>query len=305
MSPAERDSRTADPGSAATALLDGRPRAKELRADTAGRAERLAAAGTRPRLAVVVATADESTAWYVRSIVRAAGKSGLRCDTVELPADSAPERIGAALAELSADPDVHGVILQTPLPPGAVAADLAAAIDPAKDVDGANPLSLGRLAAGLPAFAPATAEAVVELLDAHGVTLSGRTVAVVGRSTVVGKPLAHLLLARDATVTVAHSRTADLAAVTRQADVVVAAAGRLGLITGAHLREGAVVVDVGTNPTPDGGLAGDVDAASAAPRAAALSPVPGGVGPVTTALLLGHTVAAAEALTGGADGPSS
>jgi methylenetetrahydrofolate dehydrogenase (NADP+) / methenyltetrahydrofolate cyclohydrolase len=245
----------------------------------------------------VVATEDEATAWYVRSLARAAAKTGIRCDTHTLPADSPPGRVREALAELSADPDVHGIILQTPLPPGAVAADLAAAIDPAKDVDGANPLSLGRLAAGRPAFAPATAEAVVRLLDAHGIGLSGRTAAVVGRSTVVGKPLAHLLLDRDVTVTVCHSRTAELAAVTRQSQIVVAAAGRAGLITAGHLAPGAVVVDVGTNPTPDGGLTGDVDAASAATRASALSPVPGGVGPVTTALLLHHTLLAAQAAT--------
>ncbi|SDO32464.1 bifunctional 5,10-methylenetetrahydrofolate dehydrogenase/5,10-methenyltetrahydrofolate cyclohydrolase [Actinacidiphila guanduensis] len=274
--------------------LDGRPRANELRAEVARIAEELTGQGTPPRLAVVVATEDESTAWYVRSIARAAEKSGLECAISTLSPGSSPEAIRAELARLSADPAVHGVILQTPLPEGAVAADLAAAIDPAKDVDGANPLSLGRLAAGLPAFAPATAEAVVELLDAHRVPLAGRTVAVVGRSTVVGKPLAHLLLGRDATVTVCHSRTADLAAVTRRAEIVVAAAGRIGLITGEHVGEGAIVVDVGTNPTPEGGLAGDVDTASTARRAAAVSPVPGGVGPITTALLLRHTVRAAR-----------
>ncbi len=273
--------------------LSGKPRAERIRADVTALAGELAEKGTRARLAVVIATADESTAWYVRSIARAAAKCGLDCDLVELGAEAAPERIRGALEELAAERAVHGVILQTPLPPGAVAAELAASLAPEQDVDGANPLSLGRLAAGQPAFAPATAEAVVELLDAHGIALAGRTVAVVGRSTVVGKPLAHLLLDRDATVTVCHSRTADLAAATRRADVVVAAAGRPGLITGAHVREGAVVVDVGTNPTPEGGLVGDVDAASVGAKAAALSPVPGGVGPITTALLLRHTVEAA------------
>ena len=274
--------------------LTGRARADEIRTEVARLAAELTQAGTQPRLAVVVATRDESTAWYVRSIARAAAKSGLACDLVTLDADAEPAAIRGTLERLSADPAVHGVILQTPLPEGAVAAELAAALAPDKDVDGANPLSLGRLAAGLPAFPPATAEAVVQLLDAHGIPLAGRTVAVVGRSTVVGKPLAHLLLDRDATVTVCHSRTAQLAAVTRQSDIVVAAAGRAGLITADHVRQGAVVVDVGTNPTPEGGLTGDVDAASVAPKAAALSPVPGGVGPLTTALLLRHTVLAAQ-----------
>ncbi|MEE4541978.1 bifunctional 5,10-methylenetetrahydrofolate dehydrogenase/5,10-methenyltetrahydrofolate cyclohydrolase [Streptomyces sp. V4-01] len=287
-----------EPAAAAEAAplgLSGAARAAELRAEVTARVAESAAAGVTVRLAVVVATEDESTAWYVRSIARAAGRTGIACDTVTLPPDATADLLRARLAELSADPAVHGVILQTPLPPGVAAADVAAAIAPDKDVDGANPLSLGRLAAGLPAFAPATAEAVVQLLDAHGVPLAGRTVAVVGRSTVVGKPLAHLLLDRDATVTVCHSRTAELASVTRQSELVVAAAGRPGLITAAHLAPGAVVVDVGTNPTPDGGLTGDVDAESVRSRAGALSPVPGGVGPITTALLLRHTVQAAGA----------
>lgn len=277
-----------------TADLSGQPRAKEIRTAVTAQASALTARGRTPKLAVVVATEDESTAWYVRSIARAAEKCGIACDTVRLPADARPESVRERLTVLSTDPSVHGVILQTPLPEGTAAADVAGAIAPEKDVDGANPLSLGRLAAGLPAFAPATAEAVVQLLDAHGIALSGRTVAVVGRSTVVGKPLAHLLLDRDATVTVCHSRTKDLPHVTAAADIVVAAAGRAGLITADHIAPGAVVVDVGTNPTPDGTLVGDVDAASVHGKASALSPVPGGVGPLTTALLLHHTVTAAH-----------
>ena len=212
-------------------------------------------------------------------------------------------RLGRALAvsrhragpvdALCVDENVHGVIVQTPLPDGAKLEDLASAIMVTKDIDGANPLSLGRLAAGLPAFAPATAEAVVAILDHHEVELTGRHVAVIGRSTVVGKPTAHLLLNKNTTVTVCHSRTKDLAAITSTADVVVAAVGRAGLVTAEHVRPGAVVVDVGTNPTEDGGLVGDVDASSVTEKAAALTPAPGGVGPVTTALLLQHTVQAA------------
>lgn len=274
-------------------VLSGKELAASIRTETAARAAELTAAGRRPKLAVVIATADESSAWYVRSIARAAEKAGIACDLVDLGADASAEAIRARLAALSDDPAVHGIILQTPLPEGAALEDLASAIAFEKDVDGANPLSLGRLAAGLPAYAPATAEAVVAILDHHKVELTGRHVAVVGRSTVVGKPAAHLLLDRNATVTVCHSRTADLAAVTSACDVVVAAVGRAGLITAAHVRPGAVVVDVGTNPTEDGGLVGDVDAASVAPVAGALTPVPGGVGPVTTALLLRHTVGAA------------
>jgi methylenetetrahydrofolate dehydrogenase (NADP+)/methenyltetrahydrofolate cyclohydrolase len=269
--------------------LSGRELAADLRRRTTASAAALTAAGRPPRLAIVVATADESSAWYVRSIAKAAAAAGIVCDVVS----PAPAEIHGVLSRLAADDDVHGIILQTPLPAGIDVGDLAPAIPPAKDVDGANPASLGRLAAGLPAFPPATAEAVLALLDHHGVALAGHHAVVVGRSTVVGKPAAHLLLDRDATVTICHSRTSDLAALTRQADVLVAAVGRPGLITPEHVSPGTVVIDVGTNPTPDGGLVGDVDAA-VAEKAAALTPVPGGVGPVTTALLLQHTVRAAE-----------
>lgn len=275
-------------------LLSGKELAASIRTEAASRAAELIEAGTPPKLAVVVATADESSAWYVRSIARAAEKAGITCDIVNLGAEATPEEIRAELTSLSGDDTVHGIILQTPLPKGAKLEDLAGAIAFEKDVDGANPLSLGRLAAGLPAFAPATAEAVVTILDHHGIELTGRHVAVIGRSTVVGKPAAHLLLDRNATVTICHSRTRELPALTSAADVVVAAVGRAGLVGAEHVRPGAVVVDVGTNPTEDGGLVGDVDAVAVAETAGALTPVPGGVGPVTTALLLRHTVRAAE-----------
>ncbi|MFI7114060.1 bifunctional 5,10-methylenetetrahydrofolate dehydrogenase/5,10-methenyltetrahydrofolate cyclohydrolase [Nonomuraea sp. NPDC050227] len=270
--------------------LTGRDLATAIKAQTQAEA----AAGPQPRLAVVVATADEASLWYVRSIAKAAAGVGVACDIVDLGAGADPGRIHETLAGLSADDAVHGVMLQTPLPAGASAQELAAAIDPRKDVDGANPLSLGRLAAGLPAFPPATAAAVMALLDHYEVPLEGRRAVVVGRSTVVGKPLAHLLLDRHATVTVCHSRTRDLAAVTAGAEVLVAAVGRAGLIGAAHVAPGAVVIDVGTNPTDDGGLTGDVDFAAVAEVAGALTPVPGGVGPVTTALLLRHTARAAN-----------
>jgi methylenetetrahydrofolate dehydrogenase (NADP+) / methenyltetrahydrofolate cyclohydrolase len=277
-----------------TATLSGTELAAGIRAEVAAAAAELAAAGTPPRLAVVVATADESSAWYVRSIARAAEKTGIACSVVDLGETATPDRIRTELAALSADPAVHGIILQTPLPADAVFEDLAAWIDPAKEVDGANPLSLGRLTAGLPAFAPATAEAVLALLDHHGIPLVGAHAVVVGRSNVVGKPVAQLLLQRDATVTVCHRHTKELAEVTRSADVLVAAVGRPNLITDEFVADGAVVIDVGTNPTPDGGLVGDVDAVSVTGRAAGLTPVPGGVGPVTTALLLQHTIRAAR-----------
>jgi methylenetetrahydrofolate dehydrogenase (NADP+) / methenyltetrahydrofolate cyclohydrolase len=269
--------------------LSGRQLAARIRAEAAASAAELTATGRPPRLAVVTATDDEASASYVRSIASAAAKAGIGCDVLRTGTAGG---VAATLAQLADDPEVHGVILQTPLPDGARLADLASAIPPGKDVDGANPESLGRLTTGLPAFAPATAAAVLALLDHYEVPLVGRHAVVVGRSTVVGKPVAHLLLDRHATVTICHSRTADLPAITRQADVLVAAAGRAGLIRPGHVSATAVVIDVGTNATPDGGLAGDVDPAV---RAAALTPVPGGVGPVTTALLLRNVTQAASA----------
>jgi methylenetetrahydrofolate dehydrogenase (NADP+)/methenyltetrahydrofolate cyclohydrolase len=277
-------------------VLSGRELAAEIRAKTATAAAVLAGLHHPPRLSVVTATDDEASAWYVRSIASAAAKAGIGCEVENLGPQATADGIAAQLSALSADPTVAGIILTTPLPGGARLAELAAAIDPAKDVDGANPVSLGRLMTGLPAFAPATAEAVLRLLDHHHVELEGRHAVVVGRSAVVGKPVAHLLLDRNATVTIAHSRTRDLTAITRQADVLVVAAGRVGLIGRDHVTPGATVIDVGTNATPDGGLAGDVDPTVA--DVAALSPVPGGVGPVTTAVLLRHVTDAGAASRG-------
>jgi methylenetetrahydrofolate dehydrogenase (NADP+)/methenyltetrahydrofolate cyclohydrolase len=273
-------------------VLSGRELAAEIRAGTAAAAAGLAAAQHPPRLSVVTATDDEASAWYVRSIASATAKAGIGCEVEDLGPQATADGIAAQLSALSADPTVAGIILTTPLPGGARLPELAGAIDPAKDVDGANPVSLGRLMTGLPAFAPATAEAVLRLLDHHHVELEGRHAVVVGRSAVVGKPVAHLLLDRNATVTIAHSRTRELTAITRQADVLVVAVGRTHLIGRDHVTPGATVIDVGTNATPDGGLAGDVDPTVA--DVAALSPVPGGVGPVTTAVLLRHVTDAAS-----------
>ncbi|PXX59180.1 methylenetetrahydrofolate dehydrogenase (NADP+)/methenyltetrahydrofolate cyclohydrolase [Nocardia tenerifensis] len=277
-----------------TVSLTGKELAAAINADTKQRAAARTEAGAAPRLALIVANDDPASAWYVNSLRKAAERLGIACDTVDLGADATAEAIRAELAARSADRATDGIMLQTPLPAGITLEDVSPAIAATKDVDGVSPLSLGLLTAGLTGFVPATAEAVVELLKHHDIPLSGRHVAVVGRSNVVGKPLAQLLLAENATVTVCHSRTTDLPAVTSAADVVVAAAGRIGLVTGAHVREGAVVVDVGTNEAADGGIVGDVEAESVRGKAAALSPVPGGIGPVTTALLMRHVVAAAE-----------
>lgn len=277
-----------------TASLTGKELAAAINADTKERAAALTAAGAAPTLALIVANDDPASAWYVNSLRKAAERLGIACERIDLGADASAEAIRAELTARSADPATDAIMLQTPLPAGVSLDDVSSAIAAHKDVDGVSPLSLGLLAAGLDGFVPATSEAVVELLAHHGIALEGRPVTVVGRSNIVGKPLAQLLLARNATVTVAHSRTADLAAVTTPAEIVVAAAGRIGLVTGKHIADGAVVIDVGTNEAADGGIVGDVDAASVQGKAAALSPVPGGVGPVTTALLMRHVVVAAE-----------
>ncbi|MFI1991795.1 bifunctional 5,10-methylenetetrahydrofolate dehydrogenase/5,10-methenyltetrahydrofolate cyclohydrolase [Actinoplanes sp. NPDC020271] len=272
-------------------LIDGRAIAAAIAEEVTAAVADLTAAGTTPTLAVVVPTDDEATAWYVRSIERTAAKVGITCRVDKLDHPDG-ESITKHLNTLSADPTVHGIICQTPLPPGVTLDHVGAHIAPAKDIDGANPASLGRLAAGLPTYAPATAAAVLEILKREQVPLTGTRAAVVGRSTVVGKPAALLLLAENATVTICHSRTENLAAVCAEADVLIAAVGRTHLISTPHIRPGAIVIDVGTNPTADGGLAGDVDP-DGAEAAGALTPVPGGVGPVTTMLLMGHTVRAA------------
>ncbi|HEX5811644.1 MAG TPA: bifunctional 5,10-methylenetetrahydrofolate dehydrogenase/5,10-methenyltetrahydrofolate cyclohydrolase [Pseudonocardia sp.] len=284
--------------SGTTQLLEGKKSAAAIRDDAAATVQRLRAAGLVPSLALVLATADESAAWYTRAIARAGEKVGIDVRVERLADDASAATVRAALQRLSADDTVHGIILQVPLPPGVDGVELATAIAPEKDVDGANPVSLGRLTAGLPAFAPATAAAVLRILDDHGVELAGRRAVVVGRSLVVGKPAAMLLLARDATVTVCHSRTRDLAARTSEADVLVAAVGRPRMLGAEHVTPGAVVVDVGTTPDENGNLVGDVDAEAVMGRAGALTPVPGGVGPVTTALLLHNTVTAAARAAG-------
>jgi methylenetetrahydrofolate dehydrogenase (NADP+)/methenyltetrahydrofolate cyclohydrolase len=270
-------------------VIDGRAHASAIISETATMASALP---VTPTLAVLVPTDNEATSWYVRNIERTAAKVGVTV-RIENMLDAAAPAIMSRLGTLSLDDSVHGVICQTPLPAGVQLADMGAYIDPSKDVDGANPTSLGRLAAGLPAYAPATAAAVLEILEREKIPLEGVRATVIGRSTVVGKPAALLLLAQHATVTVCHSRTKGLAQICAEADVLIAAIGRPGFVTSEFIRPGATIIDVGTNPTPDGGLVGDV-AANAAEVAGALTPVPGGVGPVTTALLLRHVVTSAS-----------
>lgn len=275
-------------------LLSGKPLAKLISQQAQTQATALAEEGIRPTLAVVVATENGSTHWYVRSIERASENAGIDCRIIDLGDDATEQLLIAVLKDLSADDSVNGIILQTPLPPGVRRQELVRHIAPEKDIDGANPLSLGLLAVGQHAFAPATARAVIEILDHFEIPLAGRNVVVVGASAVVGKPLSLLLLQRDATPTVCHIRSGALAKYTKSADIVVVAAGHSGLLTGKDVSDHSVVIDVGINVLSDGSLVGDVDEASVQTVAAALTPVPGGVGSVTTSVLILHTAEAAR-----------
>lgn len=277
-------------------LLHGRPLAQRLNARSRERAEALAGRGVRPTLAAISVGIDPAANTYLQRLVRGGKAVGVEVRDVSMGRDTREDAVMGALDNASRDRDVHGVLLLTPLPGKLDEGHLVDHIAPEKDVEGVNPYSVGLLLDGRPRFVPSTAEAIVELLKFHGVTLAGADVVVVGRSTVVGRPAAALLLNEDATVTIAHTRTPDVPALTRRAAVVVVAVGRAGFLSGAMIAPGAVVVDAGINMTP-AGIAGDVDADSVAGIAGALSPVPGGVGTVTTALLLRNVISAAEAQT--------
>jgi methylenetetrahydrofolate dehydrogenase (NADP+) / methenyltetrahydrofolate cyclohydrolase len=279
----------------AARIIDGKAVAARLRERV--KAE-VAAMPSPPGLATILVGDDPASAVYVRMKREDSAEVGIESFHHEPGGDVSQERLAELISSLNADARVHGILLQLPLPGHLDQDPLIAAIDPAKDVDGLTPLSAGLLAQGRPeAIAPCTPAGVMELLREAEVELEGARAVVVGRSILVGKPLATLLLAANATVTHCHSRTRDLAAACREADVLVAAAGRPGLITGEMVREGATVIDVGTNRV-EGKLVGDVDFDSAAERAGAITPVPGGVGPMTRAMLLVNTVAAARERVG-------
>lgn len=282
-------------------LLDGRSLAKAIRQEVKLRAEALQRrAGVVPCLAAVLVGDDPASAIYVRNKERDAGRAGLRSQVLRLPAETPFPVLAAHLDGLAADPTVHGILVQQPLPKHLDVGLVVARTDPRKDVDGLHPLSQGRLMRGEPGLRPCTPLGIVALLQHYGVELSGRHAVVVGRSTLVGKPLALMLLEANCTVTLCHSRTPDLGAMTRLADIVVVAAGRPGLLTPNMVRPGAAVVDVGINRVGEQ-LAGDVDP-QVAEVAGYFSPVPGGVGPMTIAMLLRNTVQAAEALVEGGEG---
>jgi methylenetetrahydrofolate dehydrogenase (NADP+)/methenyltetrahydrofolate cyclohydrolase len=297
-------------------VLDGAAVAAAIRERVAGQVRELAAHGVSPRLEVILVGDDPASRVYVGSKGKACEQVGIRSTTHYLPAGVGAEELGTLIGALNADPDVDGILLQMPLPKPLDGRAFLDLIDPGKDVDGFHPTNVGLLHQGRPAFVPCTPAGILELLESAGVTLAGRRAVVLGRSEIVGKPMAALLLARHATVTMCHSRTADLAAVCREGDVLVAAAGKPALVTAAHVKPGAVVIDVGVNRVEDAALVarlypgnaerqgqlakrgytlvGDVDFTAVAEVAGAITPVPGGVGPLTIAGLLQNTVTAAR-----------
>jgi methylenetetrahydrofolate dehydrogenase (NADP+)/methenyltetrahydrofolate cyclohydrolase len=278
-------------------IIDGKAVAQKLRAEWRKRAAALAAHGIVPGLAVVMVGENPASAVYVRNKERACAEVGLNSQLRRLPADCSEAELIACLEALNADPAVHGIIVQLPLPPHLDAARALQALDAEKDVDGFNWRNLGALVEDRPRFVPCTPLGVMQLLEHEAIAIGGRTAVVVGRSSTVGKPQALLLLARNATVTICHSRTPDLSRYTRDADILVVAAGKPGLVTGEMVKPGAAVIDVGMNRLADGSLAGDVDFDGARRRAGYITPVPGGVGPMTVAMLIGNTIVAAERST--------
>ena len=275
-------------------ILDGKAAAAEVRSEVASEVAQLKKRGVPVRLDVILVGKDPASVTYVASKERDSEEVGIESRVHRFPADVPQEALAGLVERLNEDMAVSGFFIQLPLPEGLDALSLISRITPAKDVDGLSPESAGRLAVGLPSLLPCTPHGIIQLLKRNGVELAGREAVVVGRSNLVGKPLAQLLLRENATVTVCHSRTRDLREVTRRAEVLVVAAGRREMIGAEHVRQGAVVVDVGIHRGEEGGLVGDVRFDEVEPLASYITPVPGGVGPMTRAMLLHNTVRAAQ-----------
>ncbi|HEX5092855.1 MAG TPA: bifunctional methylenetetrahydrofolate dehydrogenase/methenyltetrahydrofolate cyclohydrolase FolD [Burkholderiales bacterium] len=286
----------------AAAIMDGKALAAELRASLKPAVAALAARGVRPGLAAVVAGDDAASRVYVHNKTRACEETGVRSVLHDFPADVTEKTLLARIAALNADAQVHGILVQLPLPVGVDADRVLGAVAPQKDVDGFHAENLGRLMRGTPRFVPCTPAGILRLIDAARVPLAGRRAVVIGRSIIVGKPLAMLLLQRDATVTICHSKTPDLVEAAGRADVLVVATGRPQLVGADMVREGACVVDVGIHRGADGKLVGDVDFAAVQRKAGWITPVPGGVGPMTVAMLVANTIRATEISLGQASG---
>ena len=279
-------------------ILDGKATAMAVREGVAARVAALVADGVQPGLAVVLVGEDPASQVYVRNKDKAASAAGIAVQTRKLPAETTQAELEAVVLELNEDAAVHGILVQLPLPKGLDEQRVVEAISPEKDVDGLHPANVAALVQGVEGLLPCTPAGCIELLDRHDIALEGKHVVVIGRSQLVGKPVAQLALGRNATVTICHSRTKDLAAEVVRADVIVAAVGWAELVQGDWVKPGAVVLDVGINRGDDGKLVGDVDFEAASQRAAWITPVPGGVGPMTIAMLLANTVTACARQTG-------
>jgi methylenetetrahydrofolate dehydrogenase (NADP+)/methenyltetrahydrofolate cyclohydrolase len=274
-------------------LLHGKLLAEKLHERSRERSAALAARGIAPRLAAVSVGTDPSANTYVQRLSARGKKLEIAVDEVTLSSDASERELVTTLERLGLDPRIHGILLLTPLPGALDEGHIVDHIARTKDVEGMNPFNVGLLADGRPRFVPSTAEAVVELLKFHGVAMRGARAAVIGRSTVIGRPAAYLLLKEDATVTIAHRQTPDVRAITKDSNIVVVGVGRAGFLRGDMISPGATVVDAGINVTPQG-IVGDVDLETVSPIAGALSPVPGGLGAVTTELLLRNVLTATE-----------
>ncbi len=276
-------------------LIDGKVVAKAVKEEVRSRVEALKARGIRPGLATVLVGDDPASHVYVRNKQRTCEELGMHSVGHELPATTSQEELLALIDRLNRDPAIHGILVQLPLPKPLRSEPILYAVSPEKDVDGLHPVNVGKLMMGEPRFVPCTPAGVMAMLDYYKLPIEGKTAVVVGRSNLVGKPAAMLLLHRHATVTICHSKTPDLAAVCRRADILVAAMGKARFIRGEMVKEGAVVIDVGINRQPDGKLVGDVDFEAVAAKASWITPVPGGVGPMTIAMLMQNTMLAASA----------
>src|SRR6266496_6196037 len=277
-----------------TRTIDGNAIARELRAGLIRRVAALAARGVRPGLAAIQVGNHPASRVYVRNKIKACGEAGLYSEHIELPADADESTLLGRIRILNYDTRIHGILVQLPLPAGLSAERMVEALAPAKDVDGFHPTNMGLLAVGNPRFVPCTPLGVIKLIEHEEIDVQGRHAVVVGRSNIVGKPMALLLLQRGATVTICNSRTPDLGAMTSQADILVMATGKPRLVTAGMVKPGAVVIDVGINRLADGKLTGDVDFQSVLGTASCITPVPGGVGPMTIAMLVENTVMSAE-----------
>lgn len=281
------------------AIIDGKAVSAKLRQEMKGEVAALQAKGIAPGLAVVLVGEDPASQVYVRNKIRACEELGIRSQDHRLPADTTQERLLELIGELNNDPAVHGILVQLPLPKQISDQAVIAAIDPKKDVDAFHPQNVGKIVQGNYDFLPCTPAGVMALLRSTGVPVAGKECVVIGRSNIVGKPMAMLMLHQNATVTICHSRTRDLAEVCRRADILIVAIGKARFVTAGMVKEGAVVIDVGMDRDENGKLCGDVDFAGVEPKAGYITPVPGGVGPMTITMLMQNTITAAR-LAGGA-----